>query len=494
MCERWRLALETVIVFAAGAALFACGGGGGSSTPPPVPSILNINSSTAPSSPVALPIEINGSGFQSAPGEVDFTQGSVVAAVVPSTAGWSDTGIVVTVPSGSSSTSFTVPGTVTVTVKTSGGTSNGVTVTLIQTLTFAVNNVTWTTTTALPTPLTGLRAAAVPVSNTSAFIVVTGGFDGASNQTTVFSNTLNSDGTVGASWTTISDMPLPASRAHHGMVEANPANSLVAAGSQFIYVIGGQAFATDAPGGTSTVYMASVNASTGAVGSWTQLSSSLPESLVEPAAALFNGYVYVVGGLRPDGTASTSVYSAPVNSDGTLGTWTKSSNSYPIGISFATAFGFGGKIYVLDGDTGSSTSPNAQGGSTGTKAVYYASAIKGAVGSWIVNPASTIKSRKKHITWAAFGQVIDAEGIYDGNPGSLELERTVVNPDSTLASWNGITSSAQQINANVYNATALVSPLQSAAATPRFLLLGGQAFVSSGTGALSNKVYYNNAP
>src|SRR5215468_6382582 len=57
-------------IFALGAivalAVSGCGGGG-SSTPPPVPNIQNINSSTTPTSPVNLSIEINGSGFQAAP-------------------------------------------------------------------------------------------------------------------------------------------------------------------------------------------------------------------------------------------------------------------------------------------------------------------------------------------------------------------------------------------------------------------------------------------
>jgi hypothetical protein len=125
--------------------------------------------------------------------------------------------------------------------------------------------------------------------------------------------------------------------------------------------------------------------------------------------------------------------------------------------------------------------------------VNFASAHNGVVGVW-TSTQSTIKPRKKHITWLSFGQVIDAEGIYDGNPGSSELERTSVDADATLASWNGITSSVNQIGANVYNAAALVSPLQSAFGNPRFLLLGGQGFSTMPPGALSNTVYVNNAP
>jgi hypothetical protein len=465
----------------------------GSSGKAPLPSILNINSSTTPSSPVGLPIEINGSNFQSAPGKVVFTQGSISASVVPAAAGWSDTGIVASVPSGNGTTSFTVPGTIDVTVVTSGGTSNAITINLIAMLTFNVNNVTWAQTTALPVAMSGLRAAVVPgASSTSAFVVVTGGYDGTSNQTHVYSNSLNSNGTMGGSWTSISTDPLPVTLAHHGMAEADPTNSLVSTSSRFVYVIGGQEHSTDAPGGLTSVYRASVDPTSGVVGAWTQLSSSLPESLVGPAVCIFNGQIYVVGGLRADGTPSPNVYSAPVNSDGSLGGWTKQPNAYPVGISFATAFGFGGKLYVIDGDPSTSTDPNVQA-NLGTNAVNFASATRGNVGTWTAT-ATTIKARKKHITWTAFGQVIAAEGVYAGSPGSSELERTVVNSDSTLASWNGITSSVNQINANVYNAAAFVSPLLSSTKTPRFLLLGGQAFTNTPPGALSNTVYYNNAP
>jgi hypothetical protein len=490
--EIWTIAIRSSAAFIAAAFLLSCSGGGGSKAA--VPSILNINSSTTPSSPVGLPIEINGSGFQTSPGKVVFTQGSLSATVVPSSSAWSDGGIVASVPSGNGTTLFTVPGTVSVTVVTSGGTSNAVTLNLIAMLTFNVNNVTWAQTTALPVALTGLRAAVVPAaSSTSAFVVVTGGYDGTSNQTNVFSNSLNADGTVGASWTSITTASLPITVAHHGMAEADPTNSLVSTNSRFIYVIGGQQHSTDTPGGLKSVYQASVNPNTGVVGTWIQLTNSnLPESLVGPAVTIFNGQIYVIGGLHADGTPSPDVFSAPVNSDGSLGIWTKQANQYPTAVSFATAFGFGGKLYVIDGDPSNSTDPNEQG-SGGTNAVNFASATRGTVGAWTAT-ATTIKAREKQITWTAFGQVIAAEGIYAGSPGSLELERTMVNSDSTLASFNGITASTNQINANVYNAAAFVSPLLSSTKTPRFLLLGGQAFTLTPPGILSSTVYYNNAP
>ena len=503
--RRLRAGLETLVtrpravavaaagltVLAAATLFVACGGssGSGNTTPPPVPAILNINNSTNPSSPINRQIEINGSGFQNAPGKVVFSQSSsgITATVTPNASGWTNSGAVVTVPNGDGTNQFAVPGTVSVTVQTSGGTSNAMTLTLVQSLTFNVNNVTWATTAPLPTKLGGLSAVAVPISDTSAFVVTAGGNDGTNDRNTVLCNTLATDGTVGPSWTNIPTTALPATRAYAAMVEADPGNSLVSANSRFVYVIGGQQTSSDAPGGTKTVYMASVNTNSGAVGSWSAL-SSLPESLVGPAAALFDGYVYVVGGLRSDGTPSPNVYSAPVNADGTLGTWMTSPNAYPMGISFATAFGFAGKLYVLDGDSTHSTTPDQEGSTTsGVTNANFASALNGAVGTWTAT-SSTVKNRKKHITWNAFGQVINAEGVYNGL--SLELERSVINADSTLGAWNGITA-VNAPGANVYNAAAIVSPLQSPTATPRFILIGGQSVLNQ---APSAAVFYNNAP
>jgi hypothetical protein len=472
--------------------LISCGGSNSANVaPPPIPVIQNVNSSTDPSSPVGLPIEINGTGFQGSPGQVVFTQSSsgITATVTPNAGGWADTGIAVTVPAGSGTNNFTVPGTVTVSVKTTGGTSNTKDLTLIQTLTFDVNNVQWTNTSAaLPTPLTGLRATAIPVSDTSAYVVTTGGFDGTGNTSNVFVGALDPTGVI-TGWTTSTNV-LPETIADHGMVEASPENSLVDMNTAYVYVIGGQVDSANAPGGTTAVYNAPFDTTTGTVGAWAPLSSSLPGSLVGPAVTLFNGYVYVIGGLKSDGTPSSDVYSAPVNKDGTLGTWTKSANAYPTPVSFASAFGFAGKLYVLNGDTANSTDPNAQGTASGTQAVNFASAVNGVVGTWTAT-STTIKSRKKQIIWTAFGQIIDAEGIYSGNPGSSELERSKVNPDSTLASFNGITATTNQINANVYNAAAVVSPVQSAAATPRFILIGGQSVATS---VISGTVFVNTAP
>lgn len=108
--------------------------------------------------------------------------------------------------------------------------------------------------------------------------------------------------------------------------------------------------------------MASVDPTTGNVETWKALTSTLPDSPVGPTVTIYNGYIYIVGGLTltPSQTPITDVFSAPINSDGTLGSWTKSTNPFTMAISFATAFGFGGNLYVLNGDPNGSSDPNQQ--------------------------------------------------------------------------------------------------------------------------------------
>ncbi|HEX8872323.1 MAG TPA: hypothetical protein VF758_06125 [Candidatus Acidoferrum sp.] len=493
--QSWKRVLSAVAALAGTHLLIGCGSSGNNA---PKPVIQNINSSTTPTSPVGLPIEINGTGFQAAPGKVVFTQGSISATVVPSTGGWSDTGIVAVVPSGDGSSSFTLPGTVNVTVVTSGGTSNAVALNLIQTLSFSPSNMVWTTTLALPKPLTGLRAVAVPgATSTTAFAVVTGGFDGTANSNVSYSINLNADGTVGSttniSWTTVPANSLPETRAFHAMAEADPTNSLVATTARYVYVIGGQKLSADAPGGTDTVFMASVDPTSGSVATWTGLTSTLPQQLVGVSAAVYNGYLYVAGGLTTGALPTTAVYSAQIHSDGTLGSWSTAANSLPTATSFGAMFAFGGKLYFITGDPNNSSNPNDQ--DLGTNNVYYASALRGTVGQWTLNSSLVTKTRNKAILLSAFGQVLLGEGIYSGSPGSSEFERSTVNVDGTLASWNGLTG-VNVPSANVYNAAAFVSPLISPTQTPRFLFLGGQAFTATSGpgGALSNAVHVNSAP
>jgi hypothetical protein len=80
--------------------------------------------------------------------------------------------------------------------------------------------------------------------------------------------------------------------------------------------------------------MASVDPTAGTVGPWQALTSPLPQQLVGMSATVYNGFLYVAGGLTTGALPSAAVFSAPINADGTLGTWTTATNALPT----ATAF------------------------------------------------------------------------------------------------------------------------------------------------------------
>lgn len=464
--------------------LAGCGGGGGG---PSGPFIVDLNNATTPASAVDLVIEINGSGFGSTPGQVRFAQGANEATVFPDPSGWADDNVLSIVPGAGSLGLFTIPGTVTVTVLTAEAASNAAMLDLVEVPAFSNGDVVWATTTALPVALRGHRAAGIEDAGTAAWIVVTGGNDGTQNVADVRVNTLAQDGQLGPTWTSGPQLPSP--RAHHAMVVAHPGNSPVAQDARFVYVIGGQQAQADTPGGTDTVYRSGLTPATGAMTSW-QPAANLPLAIQGAAATIYNGYIHIVGGLKTDGTPSASVWSAKVHPDGSLGAW--QTGAYPMGLSFTSLFGFGGHLYVLGGDNLASTDPNDQG-VEGVDEVRYAVVRRGVLGTW--DPTTQLgKRRKKHTTWMAFGQVLSAEGVYQGAPGSQELERNVIQSDGQLSSWNNITSGSNEAGADVYNAADFVSPLRPANQGPRFLLLGGQAFSPSPPGALSSAVYYNTAP
>jgi len=196
-----------------------------------------------------------------------------------------------------------------------------------------------------------------------------------------------------------------------------------------------------------------------------------------------------------------TVYSAPVNADGTIGTWTTAGNALPTARAFGTMVVFGAIIYYINGDPKVPNPPNPNTQGVGDQDVYYSSAVRGVIGAWTLNGNLTIHDRAKGVLFTAYGQFIAAEGVYNASVvGSGEMETSSVNAQNTtnvaLNSWTGLTGS-QVASANVYNAAGFTSPLFAPTTNgPRFLILGGQALTGSAGagGALRSTVYYNTAP
>jgi hypothetical protein len=212
----------------------------------------------------------------------------------------------------------------------------------------------WTSTTALPTTL--YNATAVVYNG---YVYVMGGYNGSSEQSTVYYAQLNSNGTIGT-WNTTTSMTFARQLATS------------AVNNGFVYVLGGSSAGTAA----STVYYAPFNAN-GTIGTW-NMATSLPAVRAGASTIVNNGYIYEIGGgttpsCTPAGT-NTSYY-ATINNDGSIGAW-NSTVASPDNRYGANAVAWGAHVYLMGGTT--------TGGGCSPGFLYHDAVINnnGTFGAW----------------------------------------------------------------------------------------------------------------
>jgi hypothetical protein len=216
---------------------------------------------------------------------------------------------------------------------------------------------TWCTTASLPAVRDGFGTATA-----NGYIYVVAGTTNASSSaaiSTVFYAKVNANGTI-TNWKTTTSVPaaryMPSSVAYNG----------------YLYMFGGHnTVATQ----QTSVYFAKLNAD-GSVGTW-NTTKDLNVAQAYTAAVVANGYVYEVGGYSTGGVNNlTTVEYAKLNTDGTTGTWATTTalpstrNGGNIGV-------INGYIYYYGGYTSATAFGNP------TAATLYAPLNSdGTVGSW----------------------------------------------------------------------------------------------------------------
>ena len=176
---------------------------------------------------------------------------------------------------------------------------------------------------------------------------------------TVYYSQINSNGSLGT-WQTAT--PLPQSAYWLSAAVWN----------NRIYVIGG--LNVNGQANISNVYSAMIQAD-GSLSPWiTQ--RPLPDAVY--AYEVANGMLYVLGGAVNSGTTvQNKVYYSTINADGTLGVWNQTT-PLPQPLSNGGAVAAGGRVFMMGGWTGTSA----------TSSVYTAPvAGDGSLGSWSVGPA-----------------------------------------------------------------------------------------------------------
>ena len=183
----------------------------------------------------------------------------------------------------------------------------------------------WTATT--PLPVATMDATSVVYNG---YVYEIGGCNNCNPSSTVYYASINSNGTLGT-WNATTPL----------LAATDGATSVVYNG--YVYEIGGY----NGSAYVATVDYAPIN-SNGTIGTWTA-TTPLLVAVDLATSVVYNGYVYEIGGWNGSANFATVDY-APINSNGTIGSWT-ATTSLPVATSSATSVVYNGYVYEIGGDT-----------------------------------------------------------------------------------------------------------------------------------------------
>ena len=184
---------------------------------------------------------------------------------------------------------------------------------------------------------------------------------------------------------------------------------------------------------------------TGISGSWTG-TTSLPLAAVGVTtirgigALAYNGYLYVAGGEDTSGTPRLSaVIYAKIQADGTLGIW-KVTTSLPSARSFLGLVAQNGFLYALGGQTATGASPDV---------IVAPLQGDGSIGSWSL---TTGPSAQLPIAFAGHGAVGYAGRLYvvggGGGSSNTNVYGASLAADGTVGAWTALTSTPTPLGSN----------------------------------------------
>lgn len=202
------------------------------------------------------------------------------------------------------------------------------------------------------------------------------GIDGCTSSST--------SGSLGSSWCDSTAVCNSTGLVKPASLTVNLFDSAAVTNDGYVYVING------ANSGSTTnsnvIYEAKFLAN-GSIASWSISANDISSLTNNPqanglrglSAQVYNGYLYILGGISTSSTPITNVYYAPI-SNGLLGSFSSTTN-LTLGVNNFGSAVYGGYIYVWGGDTSDSSSPFASTGATNN--AYYAQInASGTIGSW----------------------------------------------------------------------------------------------------------------
>lgn len=277
-------------------------------------------------------------------------------------------------------------------------------------------------------------------------VYILGGYAGGGGANTVYTASINADGTLGAWSTAAFTLPLPQRQ-----------GKFVAGNNNYLYFFVG----LNANSPSTAVYKAPINAD-GTLGSWTSC-VSLPVAVYSCNVMVVGNYIYLMGGLYNSSSLNT-VYSAVINADGSLSAWTQMAN-LAYGVCASVMMVTSGRVYLIGGNENNAPSARMQ------TAVINAD---GTLGAWGVASGTLPAVASYAQGYVTKNRAYFMGGYTANSSASSAVYSAPVNADGTLGSWATCTS----LPATVTEASAF--------ATNTTLYLTAAAV----NGAMSNVVYY----
>ncbi len=195
---------------------------------------------------------------------------------------------------------------------------------------------------------------------------------------------------------------------------------------------------------SNKVYYASINTD-GTLGSWTQSSNTMITAVSSFGLAINKGMVYIVGGYT--GAANTDIvqYASFATSGCGVGTWTSNSNHYTAGaVANHSLVAVNNYLYAIGGS-----------GSGSTTSVYSAaiSSSNGSVGTWTAQ--TSLNTSRAEESLVAYGDYLYAIGGSNGGSNNItSVEYAAISSPGTLGSWTAASSlqtGRRQLGAQAYN-------------------------------------------
>jgi hypothetical protein len=265
---------------------------------------------------------------------------------------------------------------------------------------------TWTTnSTSFTTARLGLGAVAY-----NGYLYIMGGDGSSGDLNDVQYAPINSNGSIGT-WTTNSTS-FTTTRLFLSAIATNG----------YLYIMGG-----DNSGGTALndIQYAPINAD-GSIGTWTTNSTSFTTGRLSFSAIATNGYLYIMGGYNTAGTALGDTQYAPINSNGSIGTWTTNSTSFTTARASQSAVVSNGYLYIMGGENTAGTVLN--------DTQYAPINSDGSIGTWATNSKTFTTARANHSAVAYNGYLYIMGGSNSGGSPLGDTQYTAVNSDDPMPS------------------------------------------------------------